>query len=162
MGFDPITVALVVIAASAAVGAVGSIQQGKAAQEAAEFNAQMASDAASSKIKAAGSDAAKRAMIDEAEMAANRVYFNTRGVRIDDGSPAISLKAQAGIRGMNIAAIRMRGMEEAGAMYNQASLYRFEGKQAKTASYFSAATSLLSGGGKMLSVYSKSKATSID
>lgn len=149
--------AAAIMAVAAAVTAAGSAAQGESARVIANTNADRARDVAVEKNKAAASDAYKQQLIDESEMAANRVYFNTRGVRIDDGTPQLSLLNQAGNRGINVAAIRMRGAQEAGELMSQAGIFEAQGSAAHTAGYINAGASLLGGAAREVGPYTKFK-----
>ena len=149
-----ILAAVIIMAIAAGVSAYSSIQQGKAQKEMYEYNAAAQAQAAKDEQEASASDAWKQAKMDDAEMAANRVYFNASGVRIsEDDTPAISLVSQAGYRGMNVAAIRQRGASAASQQLAASKLSSFQGRVAQTASYYTAGTTLLSSAGQMVGSY---------
>lgn len=150
-----IAIAAAVIAAlSLGFSVYSSVQQGKSQQEIFDFNAAQQAKAAQEEKEAASSDAFKQAKLDDAEMAANRVYYNTSGVRIDENTtPALSLETQAGYRGMNVAAIRQRGYAKASQQLAASQISTFQGGMAKKASMYQAGTSLLSGTASILNSY---------
>jgi len=146
--------ALVIMALAAATSAYSSVQQGKAQKEMFEYNAALQARSAKDEQEISASDAWKQAKMDDAELAANRVFFNTSGVRIsEDDTPALSLVSQAGYRGMNVAAIRQRGASAASQQLAASRLSSFQGSVAQTASYYTAGTTLLSSAGKMVRSY---------
>ncbi len=147
-------IALVIAGLAAGFSAYATIQQGEIQSDTLKYNSEMQRRAAEEKVEAAASDAWKQMKLDEAEMAANRVYFASSGVRIDDGSPALSLVTQAGYRGMNVAAIRQRGMSEASQLFASSQLSQFSSGAAKTSSYWQAGTTLLTGASQMMNAYS--------
>jgi hypothetical protein len=149
--------AYAVVAVAAAVTAVGSIVQADTQRKTANFNLDRAAEAAGQKQKASASDAYKQMLVDEAEMASNRVYFNTHGVRIDEGTPLETLGEQAGNRAVNVAAIRLRGSMEAGELLNQGNLFQWQGKAASTASYINAGSTLLTAASSGMNAYSKNQ-----
>jgi hypothetical protein len=147
--------AAAIAAVAAALTAVGTVSQADTQRKVANFNADRASEAAASKQTASASDAYKQMLVDEAEMASNRVYFNTHGVRIDEGTPIETLGEQAGKRALNVAAIRMRGSMEAGELLNQGSLFQAQGQASQTAGYLNAGSTLLTQASRSTTAYQK-------
>jgi hypothetical protein len=157
MAYATTTYIAIAALAAAAVSAYGAVQSGQVQKKTAEFNAARSREAATSAQEAAASDAYKQMLIDEAEMASNRVYFATSGVRIDDGTPVTSLSAQAGKRAIDVAAIRMRGLQSASNLLAQSGLYSMQGTAAQKAGFIQAGSTLLSGAGQSYSQYKLGK-----
>jgi len=149
---DPITLLVV----SAAVGAVGAIQQGEAANDAAKANAQaMEYNAASDRARAV--QASAMAGIKEDEQ--RRVGRSVVGEQL-----ASSASAGAGLNGdllrqsifnveSDAGAIRYEGALKSAGLNDQATMGMFEagnarkrGESAQTAGYLNAAGSLLNAG----------------
>ena len=79
---------LAIMAAVVAVaGAGATAYSGYQQNEVAKDNAELQADAAQDTLTANASDAWKQLKMDEAEMASNRVYFNTSGMTINDVIP---------------------------------------------------------------------------
>jgi hypothetical protein len=156
--------------ASALVGAAGSVQQGKAANASAKYNAKVADmNARISERRAYDSiergkteEQAKRREVaqfkgrQEAAMSAN-------GVDVGFGSPLDTLVDTATMGELDALTVRSNAAREAYGHQVEASnktadanLSRMNGKAAKTGSYFQAAGTLLSGVGDAWGSYKKS------
>ena len=156
MAYATTTYALIAMAVAAAATVYTSVKQGEAQKDISEYNAALQAQSAKDEQEISASDAWKQAKMDDAELAANRVFFNTSGVRIsEDDTPAISLVSQAGYRGMNVAAIRQRGVSAASQQMAASKLSSFQGDVAMTASRYQAGTTLLSSAGQMIGKYAE-------
>jgi hypothetical protein len=143
---------LALTAVGTGVAVMGSIAQGEAASKASEYNAKVAENNA-------------QAQTDQAAYAAQRT--REKGLRVLG-----SQRAQAGAMGVDLAgsfedvafdtsisneldalAEEYQGKIGAGRSKSQAELFRMEGASAKQASMFGAASSLLTGVGKGISMY---------
>jgi hypothetical protein len=144
-------VPLMLMAASTAVSAIGSIRQGQAAQQAADANARsMEANAAIARSNAAAQDEQMR-----------------RQARAQQGRAlAASAEAGAGLNAdmlrqsiydaeMDSATIRYEGNLRAAGLQDQANMQRWEGKQKKTAGYLNAAGTLLNAGASYYGAMSK-------
>ena len=145
------------LTAASTVVAVGStIQAGKAASDAAEYNAKLSEQEA----KAANDQAAReeealrrqnvgflgkqRAALAEAGLG----YGGTTGLLADQSAVLAELDA------LNI---RYAGQNRGQGLLSQAAASRFSGKQAKTSSYSMAGSQLLAGGSKTYKDYKLSQ-----
>lgn len=157
------TIALVTAAvasvAAAGVSAVGAIQQGSAAEAAAEYQARVAEQQAEvtrqqadqERVVAATSETDYRKQ-QSRQMAARRAALGGTGVESGSGSPllvsqdfAAEIEQQA-LRlraGGEISATRLE--QQASLTGAQAGLYRMQGSSARSASYLTAGSSLLGG-----------------
>jgi hypothetical protein len=157
MAYATTTYLAVATIAAAAMSAYSSIQMGQSQKKIAEFNSAQSAQAATSAREAAASNAYKQMLVDEAEMASNRVYFATSGVRIDEGTPVTALGTDAGRRALTVAAIRLRGQQEASNLLAQGAISQEQGKSAATAGSLQGASTLLSGAGRAYGTYTLGK-----
>jgi len=153
------TIAIGTAVAGATVTAVGAIQQGKAAQKQAKFNAQVNENNAVLAERQA-SDALRRGRLAERQKrlassqleGSQRANLSANSVVLGTGSAADVLEFTAGqneIEALNIRAASERealGFKtRAGQSRSAAKLSLAEGQQARTASFFTAGSSLLGG-----------------
>ena len=115
------------------VGAVGAIQGGKAENSAAQFNAQ------SARMEAESRENAQRAQAKQ-QLGAIRAGVSKSGATME-GTPLAVLSESAANAEIDALNTRYSGQREA-------ALYEARGKNARTAGYMRAGTSLLSSAGK--------------
>ena len=115
------------------VGAVGAIQGGKAENSAAQFNAQ------SARMEAESRENAQRAQAKQ-QLGAIRAGVSKSGATME-GTPLAVLSESAANAEIDALNIRYSGQREA-------ALYEARGRNAKTAGYMRAGTSLLSSAGR--------------
>lgn len=156
MGFDPITMGAMAVA-GAGLKAYGAIQEGQAASDASNYNAAAAGfNAEQSRRNAeltSEAGAAKAAMVGRDTRAAfgsERARAAGSGLNPNTGSAADVQASTAELGHLDAMTIRSNATREAyghqieGLNYdNKATMDRWEGKQAKSASYIKAASSLL-------------------
>lgn len=128
----------------AAVSAIGSLQAGQASKDASEQNAQYAEQNAAISRDKANFDATLQARESGQLLGKARAQIAKSGVAYS-GSPIDVMADSAAQAELDNLAIRYGGELAARGYLNQADISRREGKQAQTASYFGAATSLLKG-----------------
>ena len=128
-----------------AFSAVGSIQQGNAAQAAAEYNAQLARQNSVLARQAAAEDERRHRVQSRKQLGAIRTGYGASGVTVE-GSPSDILDESAIIAELDALTIRAKGAQAAGAFESSARVQTQLGKTAKKQSYFGAASSLLKGG----------------
>ena len=149
---DPVTMLLV---ASAAVGAVGAIQQGKAAKAAADFNATISMQNA----EIARADAAMQAgQLDRENylrLGSIRAAQGKSGGEAGQGSVLDVLGDVAAQGELEKQYALYQGEQRARGYQNTAALDTFSGKQAQKAGYLKAGTELLSGGAKAYGAYNR-------
>jgi protein-disulfide isomerase-like protein with CxxC motif len=154
MGWGAIAAIIGAIAAivGAGVGAWSAMSAGQAAEDSAEYNAQvLEAEAKAAQAKAAADEAQQR---EEAEALKSRqkALFLNSGVDIQSGTALAVLGAQAGDMELDALTIRAGGNAAAIKAKNQAAFYRMGGAQSKNGSYWNAGSSLLSGAGKAASI----------
>lgn len=159
---------LIAAGAGTAVQAIGQVKAGNAAQREAEFNAQTAElnaqraiEAgefnAAAHIEAAGIREGQQRYADRVAMARGRALVGASGVDVTSGSPLDVMAENARQAELDALIIRRGGALEAEtsrksaaleaeAQRRQAQAFRLGGKNAKTASRYGAAGSLLTGG----------------
>jgi hypothetical protein len=135
-------------AGSAIVGAVGAIQQGKAQQSMANYNADVAERAAeNAKVAAAFEESAQRSRADKFR-STQRALFAKSGVT-QEGSPLLVEADTAAQAEQDALAIRFSGSAAEARAKSQAAMSRMGGRVAKQASMYKAGTSLLSGASRL-------------
>jgi hypothetical protein len=141
--------------ASAVVGAVGAIQQGKAAKAAADFNATINMQNA----EIARADAAMQAQQIGREnylrLGAVRAAQGKSGGAAGEGSVLDVLGDVAAQGELEKQYALYQGEQRARGFQNTATLDTFSGQQAQKAGYLKAGTELLSGGAKAYGAYKR-------
>lgn len=144
-----IEIAMALAASAATVSAVGAIRQGQAASNAANFNAALAkqnADTADSQSIAA-SEAQQR---DSArKIGSAMAAYGASGVQMADGSPADVLGDSARMATLDNQTLKYNYKLKGLGYQAQASLDSANAENSRTASYFNAAGSMLSGGSKV-------------
>lgn len=147
-------ISAVATVAGAAVSAIGAIQSGKAQQKAAEYNAQVAEQAAlAARQKAAYDEAAHRRELARM-LSAQRAAYGASGVDVSVGTPLLVMADTVQEGELDALAIRYGGEVGASRQLSAAQLSRMTGKQARTASYYQAGSSLLTGAASAATAYS--------
>ena len=145
---EPLTIALIVIGASAAVGATGALYSGEQQRKAASYSADVAEHAArSAQEKAAYDEEMHRERIRKI-LSTTRSLYGKSGVDMT-GTPLLALEESAAQGEMDALAIRYGGDVAAARQRSEAALLRMQGRAAQTSSYFQAGSTLLQGAGSM-------------
>jgi len=175
-------VAVAATVVGAGISAVSSIQQGKAAKQQANYQAQIAEMNQQQALKNAqlstlnagyAEDAAAKKADDEARQiramaGAQRASLAANGLLVDEGSGAELVAATQGLGAARIAETRRGGARtatgyriqaensvlDAGAADMRADAYRASGKAAQTAGILGAAGSIIGGASKVAGQYS--------
>lgn len=126
---------MIAMLAGAAISAVGAIQQGKAASDAANFNAQVANNNAIASRASAAESAKRQGRLGRKHMATVRLN-DVSGDVIADEATEVELSIQDVLHQGELAAL---------GFSTSASLSRAKAKNAKTAGYIGAASTLLAG-----------------
>lgn len=155
VNFDATTIMAVAAAASAAVSAVGAIQQGDASRKTASYQAALAENNAIAARQQA--EIEERQLRDKSRqlMSAQRARAAKGGVLPEEGSPllfSIGTGEDAEIDALNI---RRHGEMQASQARSQAALTRYQGRLAQRQSYFQAGSTLLTGVSSVASAYRK-------
>lgn len=130
--------------ASAAMQAVGSIAQGNAANAAAQANATALSNQAEAELRASGAREEQQRRQNRQFLGAQRAALAQAGIGVD-GS-AYDIARQSAINAeLDALDIRYEGQLRSKNLRDQATITRFEGKQAKTAGYLGAGAAILGG-----------------
>ena len=130
--------------ASTLISAAGSIAQGQAANAAAQAQAQALEQQAEAERKASGFEQAQTFRKQQLEMSAARASVGASGLAIT-GSPTEALIANVGQNQLDLQAIQFGSTIKQNNLRTQADISRMQGKQAKTASFINAGSSLISG-----------------
>lgn len=132
---------------SAAVGALGAVQEARASANASEFNARIADNNAIIAEQNAAADERKQRRVASREMASSRARIGAAGVALE-GSPLEVLEDQALEAELDALNIRYGGRLQASNFRSQAQLDRSRARNARTHGFISAGTSLLNGAAK--------------
>lgn len=138
----------IAIIAGTVLSAVGSIQQGIAASNAAKFNAKVAQNNAIAARQNAAENARRERRLGRLRQGARRAASGAFG-NIEDDLDLLEDNA----REDELAALTIihQGELQAISQQNQASLFRSQGSAALTAGFVSAAGTLIGGGGRIFS-----------
>lgn len=143
------TLGTVLSAAGTVAGAIGSIQQGRAAEATAGYNAKVAENNATAEKQRATYEAG---MIEERKdkiRASQEAGMAASGVDVGTGTPVAVLGDTEAQGQRDVLARLYSGNTAATASMNDAKLFRAEGRAARKAGNMGAITSLLTGFGKM-------------
>lgn len=143
MGIE--TALLVASVAGTAMTAYGQIQQGEAAQKAAEYNAEVANMQAKDAINRGNIEAEKQRLKAQQVAGAQRAAMGASGAQVDSGSFADILLDTATTGEKDAQTIRTNAMRQAWGLESQAEIDLYQGKQAKQAAYMQAGGTLLTG-----------------
>ena len=134
--------------ASAVVSSAGTVAGGQAEKNMADYNARVAEQGAQAATdRAAYDETAHRAEIRRI-LSKQRAAYGRSGVDVS-GSPLLVLEDTAMEGELDAMAIRYGGEVEAARKKSEASLLRQQGRNIRTASYFQAGSTLLTGAGRV-------------
>jgi len=162
--FDPVTIALV---AAGAVSTYGTLKAGHDAKVAGEnqqtianYNAQVAEQEGQAAKQKAEYDAKIHADKVRSFLSMQRAEYGKSGIEASAGSPLLVMEDTVKKGKLDELAIKYGGdvaeinkRSEAGGLRMGGSLYKQAGKNAQTASYYQAGSSLLSSGAKVYGAY---------
>lgn len=147
---EPVTLALIGIglgAAGTGISAVGSIQQGKSAKAAGEFNARVAENDAMSARQQAEFDVERIRDVNRRISGSQAAAITKSGVKISGSSSDVMYDSS--VQGeLDVMSRLFQGRSIAEREYSRAKLSRFQGSQQKKASQFQAGASILTGAGQ--------------
>lgn len=129
---------------SAAIGALGAIQEARASSAASEFNAKIADNNAIIAEQNAAADEGGQRRSASRQAASSRAAIAAAGVTLE-GSPLEVLEDQALEAELDALNIRYGGRLQAGNYRSQAQLDRSAARSAKTQGFLSAGSTLLKG-----------------
>ncbi len=144
-------VAAAVVAAGAVVGAVGAEEKGASEQSAANYNANIAYTQAAQAKQEATENARRQRVSSEMQLGNMRAQYGASGVQME-GSALDVMQASASRAELDAQTIIHQGDMKAWAYQSNASMETFKGVQAAKEADFSAAGSLIGGGGKAASM----------
>lgn len=142
-----VVAAVVLAVAAAAVAAAGAIQQGKATEQAMEYNAKVAEVQGEQARLNAGYEEGRQRDRAERLRSSQLAAYAKSGVAYE-GSPLLVVEGSAVEAEMDALAIRHAGSIENARMKAQAAADRMAGRQARVSSYYQAGSTLLSGASK--------------
>lgn len=130
----------------------GSLAQASAASAAAQYNAQIAANNATYARQKAAEDERRARVQGRKVLGGVRAGYGASGITVE-ASPQDVLEEGAAAAELDALTIRHAGEVQAVAFENESNLERFRAKTARTTGYLSAASSLLSGVGKIYDYY---------
>lgn len=142
-------VATALAAGGTILSTVGAIQQGNAANRAAEFNAKQLEAAGKAEYAASTLEAAEENRQKELALSRARAVGAASGGGQDIALMG-AIEEEGVMRGQNIL---WQGEEAMKGRKNQAAATRFEGRQARNAGYLKAGSTLMSGGASFFEKY---------
>jgi hypothetical protein len=137
------------------VAAYGQYQAGQAQEATANYNAKLAENEAKAKEQQAHVESLQMQKQKERLAASQRAGFAKGGSVITEGTPLLLMAEQAGQAELDILNNQRNRAMESTALRSEATLSKFQGKQAAKASNISAGTTLLQGAGDMYLAGSK-------
>lgn len=135
------------------LGAIGQIRQGEAAAKIGEANAQLATQDAERRQEAAKVDALKLSREMRRTIGTQTTLYGAAGVDIGSGSPLDVIGRTVREYATDIGFAGIRADEEMRRGQIEANILRYQGSQARSASYWGAGSTLLTSFGKAISMY---------
>ena len=135
----------IVLLVGAIAGAAGAVQQGQAAKKASEYNAKLSEQNAVLARRQAAEEERRFRVSARKRRGAIEAAYSAAGVTVE-GSPTDILAEDMYTSELDALTIREGGEASASAYESQARLDKMYGRAQQTASYYSAASELLSGG----------------
>lgn len=137
----------IIAGAGGVMGAAGALYEGQAAYKAGQYNAGILRLKAS-QIRKKAADDEKQSLINARKIVGDmRANYGASGVTME-GSPLDVMEESIKYANQDALNIRYQGEMDARSSDFNAKLAEFQGKSARTASYFGAASSLAGGGAK--------------
>lgn len=137
----------ILVVAGAALSAYGQYESGRAQKKAADYNAQVLENNAKIEEQKAALEEVRARQQGRMALSTARSKTGAMGITAE-GSPLDALRFSAQNAEQDALLVRYGGTLNAEANRNQATLYRYQGKQAMNQAYIGAASSLVSGAGK--------------
>lgn len=150
---DPVTWGVILAGTGAAVSAVGAIRQGQAAANAANFNSAVATRNA--QIAEGQSISAGEALSRDVQrrIGTATAAYGASGVSLSEGSPVDVLAESARMATLDAATLKYNYRLKGLGYQTEAALASSNAENSRTASYFNAAGSMLSGGSKIAGMF---------
>ena len=149
IGTTAVTLGDAALAIGAVTGAAGALQSGKAQQQMAEYNAAVAENTAAQERQAAKIEQEAHSERLRKLLSSQRARAGAGGVAVDTGSPLSTAAEDAELGELDRLRIGYGGEVKATRAYSQAALDRLQGRQARTAGYYGAGSTLLTGASRM-------------
>ncbi len=130
--------------ASSAFSAIGSIAQGNAANAAAQANANAMNQQAEAESRAAGAREEQQRRANRQFLGGQRAALAQAGIGVDGSAYDIARQSSINAE-MDALNIRYEGNLRAKGLRDQATMQRFEGRQARSAGFLGAGAAILQG-----------------
>lgn len=138
----------ILMLAGTAISAIGQISQGNSANKIAQANAQLALQEGESRREAHKYEGLKLSREKNAMISEQKALYGASGVDISSGTPLDVMAKTAVEYERDIGMTGLAGDKAMLRAQNEAEIYKYQGKQAKTAGWLGAGSTLLSGFGK--------------
>ena len=150
-------IAVAVVVVGGALTAYSQHEAGQAAKATANYNAKLAENEAKAKEQQAHVESQQMQKQKERLIAAQRAGFAKGGAVITEGTPLLLMAEQAGEAELDILNQQRNRAMEATSLKSEATLQKYQGKQAARAANIQAAGTVLSTAGKGASTYNAGK-----
>lgn len=147
MGFDPVSIGIMLTLAAGGMKAIGSIAGGNAQSNALNYQAKVSDYNALTSARAGEINAENESMKNRAKLGAIKAGYGASGIDVNTGSAADVQAAQVGLGELDALTIKSDAAQRAFGYKTQSELQRAGAKNAKTAGYIDAATSMISAAG---------------
>ena len=139
--------------AGTAVSVYGQVQSGKAQKATANYNARLAENEAKAKEQQAHVESQQMQRQKERLQASQRAGFAKGGAMITEGTPLLLMAEQAGNAELDILNNQRNRAMEGVSLKSEASMQKYQGKQAARAANIGAGATALSGFGSAASSF---------
>ena len=150
-------IAVAVVVVGGALTAYSQHESGQAAKATTKYNAKLAENEAKAKEQQAHVESRQMQKQKERLLAAQRAGFAKGGAVITEGTPLLLMAEQAGEAELDILNQQRNRAMEATSLKSEATLQKYQGKQAARAANIQAAGTVLSTAGKGASTYNAGK-----
>ena len=150
-------VAVAVTVIGGAITAYSQHEAGKAAEATGKYNAKLAENEAKAKEQQAHVESMQMQKQKERLQASQRAGFAKGGAVITEGTPLLLMAEQAGAAELDILNNQRNRAMEVVSLKSEASMSRYQGKQAARAANIQAGATVLSTAGKAKSTHSNVK-----
>jgi hypothetical protein len=143
-----VVTAVVVGVAGAGLAAYGQYEAGQAQKATANYNAKLAENEAKATEQKAHVESQQMQRQKERLTASQRAGFAKGGATITSGTPLLLMAEQAGDAELDILNLQRNRAMEVTALKSEATLQKFQGKQAARAANIQAGATVIGGAGK--------------
>ena len=140
-------IGVVAVVAGTGIAAYGQYQAGQSQKAMADYNAKLARNEAIARDQATAAETERMRSEKKRMISAQRAAAGKTGAMISEGTPLLVMAEDAGLMELDILNMKRTGAMQAQASRSEATLSKYEGKQAARAGMIGAGSTLLSGFG---------------